>query len=48
MRIAGVYASAFLFYFFIFQVQRRETKFLCMCRNEKQKYFLYAHRDTKQ
>ena len=42
--LAGVYASAFLlslpnilfFLFFILQVQRRETNFLCMYENEKQ------------
>lgn len=27
MRIAGVYASAFLFFIFVLQAQRRETKF---------------------
>lgn len=37
MRIAGVHASAFLFFiFFVLQVQRCETNFLCMYRNVKQ------------
>lgn len=36
MRIAGVYASAFLFFLFL--------KLLCMYGKEKQKFFMYVQK----